>query len=149
MLNSPKENVAVQGMLRIFSFLQRTFGPEKVYDFCGWIGGLVTPVINSYHNREKRQQMEKQLPKVVRKGSVLDICALLDDKNERAYDLTCFDQAKKEYQKLSDEIESLDGNREKREAEGLALGHQVSAVISFGIAVLTMFLLLLGQFLQR
>ncbi len=149
MLNSPKETVAVQGMLRIFSFLQRTFGPEKAYDFCGWIGGLVTPVIDSYHNREKRQQMEKQLPKVVRKGSVPDICALLDDKNERAYDLTCFDQAKKEYQKLSDEIESLDGNREKREAEGLALGHQVAAVISFGIAVLTMFLLLLGQFLRR
>lgn len=64
-------------------------------------------------------------------------------------DMSYFEQAKKEYAKLSEEIEFLDGNREKREQEGLMLGHQIAAVISFGIAVLTMFLLLLAQFLRR
>lgn len=149
LLNSPKENVSIQGMLNIFASLQQTFGPEKLYAFCSWIGGLLAPIINSYHSLEKRQQLEKNLPKFIRKGSLPDIYTFLDDKQERLIDVSYFEQAKKEYAKLSEEIEFLDGNREKREQEGLMLGHQIAAVISFGIAVLTMFLLLLAQFLRR
>lgn len=148
MLNSPKESVSTQGMLHIFSALQRTFGPEKLYSFCAWIGGTLAPIINGYHSLEKRRQLEKNLPKLVRKGSLPDILAALDDRQERLLDMSYFEQAKKEYAKLSEEIEFLDGNREKREEEGLYLGRQVAATVSFGVAVLTMFLLLLTQFLR-
>ena len=148
LLNSPKEAVVVQGILNIFSILQRTFGPDHLYNLTSWIGGMVTPVIDSYHNMEKRQQLEKNLPKVIRKGSFMDICNFLDDRQERLYDLNYFEQAKKEYAKLSEEIEFLDGNREKREEEGVLLGHQVAAVISFGIAVLTMFFLLVMRLIK-
>lgn len=148
LLNSQKENVSIQGMLNLFASLQRTFGPDKLYAFCSWIGGLVSPIINSYHSLEKRQQLEKNLPKLIRKGSLPEIYSFLDDKQERLSDMNYFEQAKKEYAKLSEEIEFLDGNREKREHEGLMLGNQIAAVISFGISVLTMFLLLLTQFLK-
>ena len=77
-----------------------------------------------------------------------EILAALDDRQERLLDMSYFEQAKKEYAKLSEEIEFLDGNREKREEEGLYLGRQVAATVSFGVAVLTMFLLLLTQFLR-
>ncbi|MBR1778239.1 MAG: hypothetical protein IJ752_06625 [Alphaproteobacteria bacterium] len=147
-LNSPKENVAIQGMLNIFAALQRTFGPDHLYAMCSWIGGMVVPVIDSYHNLEKRQQLEKNLPKIIRKGNFSELCAFLDDRQERLYDLSYFEQAKKEYARLSEEIEFLDGNREKREQEGLMLGNQVAAVVSFGIAVLTMFLLLITRLLR-
>ena len=148
LLNSQKENVSIQGMLNIFASLQRTFGPEKLYAFCSWIGSLVSPIINSYHSLEKRQQLEKNLPKLIRKGYLPDIYNFLDDKQERLSDINYFEQAKKEYAKLSEEIDFLDGNREKRENEGLMLGNQIAAIISFGISVLTMFLLLLTQFLK-
>ena len=147
-LNSSKENVVIQGILSIFSVLQKTFGPERLYALASWVGGKVAPVINSYHNMEKRKQLEKNLPKVVRKGYFPDIYSFLDNKQERLYDINYFEQAKKEYAKLSEEIEFLTGNREQRNEEALILGNQVAAVISFGIAVLTMFFLLLMQLLK-
>ncbi len=148
-LNSPKESISVQGMLNIFATLQQTFGPEKLYAFSSWIGGLLSPIINGYFSLEKRQQLEKHLPKLIRKGFLPDIYAFLNNKQERLMDMNYFEQAKKEYAKLAEEIEFLDGNREKREEEGLMMGHQVAAIVSFSIAVLTMFLLLLTQFLRR
>ena len=147
-LNSPKESVSVQGMLNIFAALQRMFGPEHLYAIASWIGGLVTPIIDSYHNLEKRRQLEKNLPKVIRRGNFDEICRFLDDKQERLYDVNYFEQAKREYAKLAVEIEKLDGNREKREEEGLMLGNQVAAMISFGVAIFTMFVLLLTQLLK-
>ena len=147
-LNSPKEHVVVQGMLNIFASLQKTFGPEHLYSMTGWIGGMVGSIIDSYHNTEKRQQLEKNLPKVIRKGSFPELYTFLEDKQERQYDLSYFERAKKEYAKLAEEIEFLDGNREKREEEGLILGNQVAATISFGIAVLTMFLLLVMRLIK-
>ncbi len=149
LLNSPKENVSIQGMLHIFASLQQTFGPEKLFAFCRWMGRLTAPIINSYHSLEKRQQLEKNLPKFIRKGSLPDMCSFMDDKQERLMDMNYFEQAKKEYAKLSEEIEFLDGNREKRNQEGMMWGYQIAAMISFGIAILTMFLLLMSQFLRR
>lgn len=148
MLNSQKESVSIMGMLNIFAILQRTFGPEHLYNLTSWAGGVVGPVIESYHNLEKRQQLEKNLPKVVRKGVVGELCAFLDDRQERLHDINYFEQARKEYAKLSEEIDFLSGNREKREEEGIMLGHQVSAIIAFGIAVLTMFLLMVAQMVR-
>ena len=147
-LNSPKENIVVQGILNIFATLQRMFGPEHLYSLTSWVGSMVAPVIESYHNLEKRQQLEKNLPKIIRKGNFSELCAFLDNKQERLYDINYFEQAKKEYAKLSEEIDFLDGNREKREEEGLMLGNQVAAIVSFGIAVLTMFLLLVARLLR-
>ncbi|MBO4644295.1 MAG: hypothetical protein J5716_06785, partial [Alphaproteobacteria bacterium] len=147
-LNSPKESLHIQGIMNIFATLQKMFGPEHLYALTSWIGSMVAPVINSYHNLEKRQQLEKNLPKVIRKGNFLELCSFLDDKQERLYDVSYFEQAKKEYAKLSEEIDFLDGNREKREEEGLMLGNQIAAVVCFGIAVLTMFLLLLTRLLR-
>lgn len=141
-INSPKEYVSVQGVLNLFAVLQKTFGPEHLNAMTGWIGGMTAPVIESYHNAEKRQQLEKNLPKVIRKGSFPELCAFLNDRQERLYDLNYFERAKKEYLKLAEEIDFLSGNRQKREEEGMMLGNQVAAIISFGISVLTMFVLL-------
>lgn len=147
-LNSSKESFVIQGILNIFSILQHNFGPEHLYSLANWVGGLVAPIIESYHNLEKRAELEKKLPKVIRRGNFNEIYSFLDDKQERLYDVNYFEYAKKEYVKLSEEIDFLEGNREKREEEGMLLGNQVAAIISFGIAVLTMFLLLLAQLVR-
>lgn len=149
LINSPKENVSTQGLMNLLATLQRTFGPDRVYALSSWMGSLAAPIINSYHSLEKRQQLERNLPKFIRKGSLPEIYRFLDDKDERLYDISYFEQAKREYAKLSEEIEFLDGNREKREEEGVALGNQIAAIISFGIVIFTMLLLLLTQFFRR
>ena len=148
LLNSQKENTVILGILYIFAAMQKAFGPDHLYSLAGWVGSMVSPIIESYHNQEKREQLEKALPKIIKRGNFSEICALLDDKQERLQDISYFEQAKKEYMKLSEEIEALDGDREKRDAEGLRIGNQVAAVISFGIVFLTMAVLLVTQLLK-
>ncbi len=146
LLNSRKEYVSMQGMLNIFSALQSAFGPQKLYAFCGWIGKWLSPIVKSYHSIEKRMILEKNLPQLLKKGSLPDICAFLDDKQERLLDTNYFEQAKKEYARLSGEIELLSEKSEKRKSENMILGYQIAAVFCFGTAVLMMSFLLLSEF---
>lgn len=148
LLNSPKENVAAQGMLSLYSTLQWTFGPDKLYGMCSWLGRHIIPIINNYHNLEKRKQLEKELPKYIRKGSLPELYRFLDDKEERLSDMRNFEQARRDYAKISKEIETLDGNREKRVEHGMMLGYEVAAIVSFSIALLVMLLLLVARFLR-
>lgn len=147
-LNSLKENQIVLGALHLLSVLQKDFGPEHLYNLTSWAGSLVGPVIDTYHNVEKRRQLEKNLSKIIRKGVFKDLISFLDDKQEKINDALLFEQAKKEYAKLSEEIDFLSGNRAKREEEGKMLGYQAVAVISFGIALITMFFLMLMQVMR-
>ena len=97
---------------------------------------------------EKRKQLEKELPKYIRKGSLPELYRFLDDKEERLSDMRNFEQARRDYAKISKEIETLDGNREKRVEHGMMLGYEVAAIVSFSIALLVMLLLLVARFLR-
>lgn len=147
-INRPKASVATGGMLNLLAMLQWTFGQEKLYSLCRWVGGLAAPIIESYHNREKQRQMEKDLPKYVRRGNLADLYRFLDNREERVADENGFLEAKQEYAEVVAQIEYLDGNREDREEYGLLLGNQIASMISFSIALLTMFLLLLTSFMR-
>lgn len=146
-INRPKASVATGGMLSLLAMLQWTFGPEHLYALCSWIGGLVSPIIKSYHNREKQQQMEKELPRYIRRGNLADLYKFLDNKEDRVLDDNDFVRAQNEYAEISAEIEYLDGSRTEREEYGYLLGNQMASVLSFSIAVLTMFVLLLKRFI--
>lgn len=148
LLNSPKENVAAQGMLSLYSTLQWTFGPEKLYGMCAWLGRHIAPIIGNYHSLEKRRQLEKDMPKYIRKGSLPELYRFLDNKDERLSDMRSFEQARRDYAKISQEIDFLDGNREKRIEHGMLLGYEVAAIVSFSIALLVMLLLLVTRFLK-
>lgn len=148
LLNSPKENVAAQGMLNLYSTLQWTFGPDKLYGMCSWLGRHIAPIISNYHSLEKRKKLEKELPKYIRKGSLPDLYRFLDDKEERLSDMRNFDQARRDYAKIAEEIDFLNGNREKRIEYGMRLGYEVAAIVSFAIALLVMLLLLVSRFLK-
>ena len=148
LLNSMKESLVLEGILNLFSVLQKNFGPEHLYNLNHWVGTIAGPLIDDYHNIEKREQLKKNLSKVVRRGSFKELSSFLNDKQERILDENCFEQAKKEYAKLFEEIDLLSNNRVKRNEEGRMLGYQTAAVISFGVALLTMFFLMLMQIIK-
>ncbi len=115
---------------------------------CSWLGRHIAPIISNYHSLEKRKKLEKELPKYIRKGSLPDLYRFLDDKEERLSDMRNFDQARKDYAKIAEEIDFLNGNREKRIEYGMRLGYEVAAIVSFAIALLVMLLLLVSRFLK-
>lgn len=149
MINRQQAGIATAGMISLLAMLQWTFGTEKLYALCSWVGGLVAPIINSYHSREKRKRLEKDLPKYIRRGNLADLYHFLDNPEERNADEEGFEAAIKEYADVSQQIEYLGGNRVEREEYGLNLGYQFAAMASFAVALLTMFLLFLVNFAAR
>jgi hypothetical protein len=144
-LNSPQADTSALGLLSLLAVLQWRLGPETVYGLSGWLGGLVAPIIQSYHNREVRRRLEREVPKLVRKGSLPDLYNLLDDVEERQKDLDGFAWAKAEYAGADQEIHDLESDTPAREAQAQRIGRQTSAIISVMIGLITICVLLAMQ----
>ncbi|MBF0563464.1 MAG: protein kinase family protein, partial [Alphaproteobacteria bacterium] len=96
-LNDTTPERLAAGMLSLLAVLQFRFGPEAVPGVAAWCGGLVTPMVNSYHNREKRRVLGQDLMRMIHKGSLPELFAALDSPEERQKDRDSFAAAKQEY----------------------------------------------------
>lgn len=144
-LNSPQADTSALGLLSLLAVLQWRLGPETLFGLSGWLGGLVGPIIQSYHNREVRRRLEREVPKLVRKGSLPELYNLLDDVEERQKDLDGFAWAKAEYAGADQEIHDLEGDTPARDAQAQRIGQQTSAIISVMIGLITICVLLAMQ----
>lgn len=136
-LNSPQADTSALGLLSLLAVLQWKLGPEALPGLSGWIGGLVAPIINSYHNRDVRKSLEKEVPKLVRKGSLPDLYNALDDVEARQKDLDGFAWAKAEYAGAEQEILDMEADAANRETQALRIGQQSAAVVSVMIGLIT------------
>jgi len=141
-LNSTQPDTSALGLLSLLAVLQWKLGPDTLFGLSGWVGGLVAPIINSYHSRDVRKKLEKEVPKLVRKGSLPDLYNVLDDTEERKKDLDGFAWAKAEYAGAVQEIQDLESDSSQREAQALKMGQQTSAVVSVMIGLITICVLL-------
>ena len=144
-LNSPQADTSALGLLSLLAVLQWKLGPEALHGLTGWIGGLVAPIINSYHNREVRKRLEKEVPKLVRKGSLPDLYNTLDDVEERQKDLDGFAWAKAEFAGAEQEMLDMEVDASTRDANAHRLGQQTAAVVSVMIGLITICVLLAMQ----
>lgn len=131
------------GKLSLLAVLQWRLGPEALFGLTGWLGGLVTPVINSYHSRERRRRLDREIPRVVRKGSLPELYNLLDNAEERGSDGEGFQRAKAEYAESKRMIAALESGQAARDENAARMGHQAAAVLSVGVGLITIMMLLL------
>jgi len=144
-LNSPQADTSALGLLSLLAVLQWKLGPDSVFGLSSWVGGLVAPIINSYHNRDVRKKLEREIPKLVRKGSLPDLYNALDDMEERQKDLDGFAWAKAEYAGAEQEIHDLENDTTVRESQAQKMGQQTAAVVAVMIGLITICSLLAMQ----
>jgi len=147
-VNRTKASQATAGMLSLLAMIQWTFGPEVLYGLTTWVGELVTPIIDSYHNKNHRTVLEKELPKYIRKGNLPALYRFLDGQEERDNDMAAFHDAKNSYAAIQKEVDSLENDKDGREKYYINLGYQIASLFSFSVALLSMFFLLLYRFLK-
>ncbi|GAA0591338.1 protein kinase family protein [Caenispirillum bisanense] len=131
------------GMLSLLAVLQWRLGPEALFGLTSWLGGLVQPIINSYHSRERRKRLEREIPRVVRKGSLPELYNLLDNAEERGSDGEGFARAKAEYAEGRRQVAALETGQAARDENALRMGHQAAAIGSVSIGMATILILLL------
>jgi len=137
MVASSNSSISTAGLLKLLADLQWNHGPEKLYALTSWVGGLMSPVIKSYHSRQTQKKMEKEMPKIVRQGSLSGLYSYLDNHDSRVEDDRGFKKAKVEYRSCSDELADLETNKALREKEALLFGEQMAAVVAVFMMVLT------------
>ncbi|MDA8231898.1 MAG: hypothetical protein M0006_11225 [Magnetospirillum sp.] len=136
-LSDPDAGKGLMALINLFAVYQYRLGPESLPSLAGWIGALAEPVVNAYHSREQRKELAKELPKMVRRGSLVEIYTLLDNPNARQKDQTEFAWAQAQYQAAEEEIRRIHGDEEERERGVDRIGKQTAAVVGIIIGMVT------------
>ena len=144
-MNDDRADKATIGMLSVLAILQWRLGPDAVYNLCSWVGGLMGPVINSYHNRMRRKELEKEIPRLVRKGNLPEMYNYLDNPEERQRDTEGFAWAKAEYAAAEKQIHDLEHGKMDRDESAVRMGKQTAAVAATIIAALVYAVIMLGE----
>ena len=135
-LASPRVETSLIGMLSLLAVIQWRLKSVGMFGLAGWIGGLLGPAINTYHSRLTRRDIEKELPRLVRQGSLPELFDLIDNAEKRRLDHEGYTAAKAEFEAAEAEIKTI----EVAESQGLSgsviKGQQTAAVISLIISFL-------------
>lgn len=143
MMNEASPDRSVLGMVNLLAVMQWRLHPDPLYGLTAWLGGLLGPVIASYNSRERRHALEREIPKLVRQGSIIDLYKAIDNAEERQKDSEGFAWAQAEYAAADQEIQELDSGGGVRDEAAQRLGQQTAALTSAMIALLTITILVI------
>ncbi|MBT3306810.1 MAG: hypothetical protein HN377_10050 [Alphaproteobacteria bacterium] len=136
-LAAPVEETATIGMLSLLAFLQWKLRISALYGLSSWVGGLLGPAINTYHSRTTRREIKKEIPRLVRKGSLPELFDLIDNADNRRTDAQGFEEAASEYAAAEYEIREIEGAGSERQSKAEKTGKQTAAVISVVLSMIT------------
>ena len=136
-LNDSNSSIAMMAALNLYAVLQYRLGPESLPGLAAWVGAMIGPIVQAFHGREKRKELEKEVPRLVRKGSVVEIYNLLENAEERVRDEHEFNFAQAQYAAAEDEIKHIITEAEERASEADRVGRQTAAVTGIIIAMIT------------
>ncbi len=144
-LASKDEETALIGMLSLLAFLQWSLKTEPLYGLSSWVGGLLGPAINTYNSRTTRREIEREIPRLVRQGSLPDLFDLIDNSEKRKQDADGFEAAKKEFAEAENEIHEIAGSDASTSESALKTGQQAAAMSSVVITMVVVSILFLFE----
>ncbi|KJS44694.1 MAG: hypothetical protein VR70_01515 [Rhodospirillaceae bacterium BRH_c57] len=136
-LNDPDPQRAAIGMLSLLAILQWRLGPPALHGLSGWLGAQLQPIIESFHGRTRRKELERQIPQIIRKGMLPELYNLLDDQEERAKDVEGFAWARAEYSASTQQLKALETGRIARDEQAEMQGRQAAAMVSMVAAIVS------------
>lgn len=144
-INDPNAERRTLGMVSLLAILQWRLGPPALYGLSGWMGAQMIPIIESYHGRSRRRELEREVPRLISKGSLPELYNALDNQEERQKDNEGFAWAKAEYSASEQQISALEAGRMVHDDHAEMVGQQAAAVLSILVAVVVVTLLILAR----
>ncbi len=144
-LASNKAETSIVGTLSLLAFLQWKLRTPALLGLSSWVGGLLGPAINAYHNRHTRQDLERDIPRLVRKGSLPELFNLIDDAEKRQEDSDGFAVCRAEWLEAEEEIRDIEGAGDERLTKAERSGQQAAAMFSISIALTVIAVLVLAE----
>ncbi|MDP7666674.1 MAG: serine/threonine-protein kinase [Rhodospirillales bacterium] len=133
------------GLLSILALLQWRLNTGPVFNLTSWVGGLLGPAISSYHSRTTRRALEREIPRLIRQGSLADIYDFIDNREKRRADENGFSDAVAQYEATNVEIERIESSDAARAETAETIGQQISAMSSVLITLIVITILVLVE----
>lgn len=137
---SKEPDISVLGMLSLLAVIQWRMGDKPLLGLASWVGGLLGPALAIYHSRTTRREVEREIPKLVRKGSLPELFNLFENTERRALDLNAYAKAKAEFLAAETEADQLLGEM-KNAVASKRIGEQTAAMSSIVIALMILVLM--------
>lgn len=144
-MNDSRPERATVGMLSVLAIVQWRLGPEALFGLASWIGSLMGPVINAYHSRPKRKEIEREMPKLIRKGNLAEIYNFLDDPEERMRDAEGFAWARAEYASCERQSFDLEHGQVDRQESAIMSGQKSGAIAAVVIMLISFTIFILSK----
>ena len=129
-LNDSDEENSIIGLLSMLALLQWRLESEPLFGLASWLGGLLGPGIRRYHSRTTRRELEKEIPRLVRQGSLPELFDLVDNKERRRLDAEGYTEAVTQFALAEHEVQEIEGSDEERILSAQNMGQQSAAMTS-------------------
>ncbi len=139
------EAVSSIAILKLYAQLQTKYGPSVLLGLARWIGGQVGPVIRLFHSRETRKELENEVPRIVRGGSLPELLALLDNIETRIKDENGFTLAVAQFNAAETEIKKILENSRPSSDQVQRTSRQVAAILSILIMTVVVILIIMAH----
>jgi hypothetical protein len=136
-LNGGDKTKALMALLNMMAVFQYRLGPESMPGLASWVAKLAGTLLENYHSRDKRKEFETVLPKLVKRGSVVEIYQLIDDPNSKEKDVNDFAWAQAQYWAAEEAIKHILNQEEDVMSGSDKVGKQLAAVTGILIALLS------------
>ena len=129
-LNNQQEDASLVGLLSLLALIQWRQAHENLFGLSSWVGGLLQPVIGTYHSRTTQRTIEQEIPSLVRQGSLPELFDLIDNAERRHNDTLAFKQAQYEFSIAETEIQATVGEDIDQEQVALEAGEKATAMFA-------------------
>ncbi len=133
-LNSAEAGAKALAGLRLLASVQEQTSSPPAPSLAQWLLGQLTPVVNSYNHRKRREKIQERVKRAASEGLLGELLAVIDDEGERSADLRGFNEAAAEYRAIEHTLRTFESERQKREEETRLFGEQLAAAAA-GILV--------------
>lgn len=133
-LSAPEKHRQRLGAVRMFAAIQLRDKMEPLAGLSNWMCGMLDPIIDRYHDREKRKRIKDQLLKIKDVGDLEKIANLFNRPEEFQIDMKNYSEMMKYYQALKREYINLGYQLDNNKNFGMEAGKQAASLVSGLIA---------------
>lgn len=134
-LTNPDERTATVAMLGLLSALQTKYGANDLFGLSSWVGGHLGPAIAHFRSQSTRREIEREMLRIVRLGSLPQLLDLVDNPAKLQRDRDNFAQAEIQYLAAQSEIERIESDDAARAKEAEESGRHAAAMASVILAM--------------
>lgn len=136
-LSEGDDNKKLMSLMNLLAVFQYRLGPESMPGLAAWVSALASTMVSGYHGRDKRKELEKEIPRMVKRGSVVEIYQLLDDPTSKEKDNNDFAWAQAQYHAAEEEIKRIQTEDGEMQEDTAMVGKQFAAVAGILVGMFT------------